>query len=532
MIKKFNTGKQFKFMYFLMILTMTAGLTGCGGVELTSETVNLELGDKLSEDVKDYVTVKNEEAYAEMQLDISGVEQGTPGTYAAAVLYDGKSYDFEVVVADTKAPELVCVDYLITKSGTVLSTDIVKGMSDASLTWVGYMVEKTGELDTVSDTEISKQKAVTGAEVEYVEEDLLDEITFSEEGCYRVVAVATDSYEHSTVVTFNAYVDDTAPVLEQTATEVTVDAATINVDELAFEEKSDKLEAVTELLHALPEFEAMEFVSYSDNLNQDQIIIMEYEQVQFDVSGENPVETLKYTCTAQDVAGNTSEEVTYEVKVTYANLDAKALAKKAGLSTGTASSYDGNRPSKIEGMTQAELDAYMLALAERVLAENQGYPNEFDDFITSDWSNLRYNRETGMMELKGEVATETISGYYDAAIAQEAFNLINAERIANGLAALTWDSDMASYSDRRAQEIVTDFSHNSAGGNWNVGENIATGQSTAQEVVAGWMSSEGHKRNILSTVSTRSSLSCYVKTITYPNGEVARIYYWVQNFTH
>ena len=34
---------------------------------------------------------------------------------------------------------------------------------------------------------------------------------------------------------------------------------------------------------------------------------------------------------------------------------------------------------------------------------------------------------------------------------------------------------MASYSDRRAMEITTDFSHNSAGGEMNVGENIAKG---------------------------------------------------------
>mgnify|MGYP000031374104 FL=1 len=72
------------------------------------------------------------------------------------------------------------------------------------------------------------------------------------------------------------------------------------------------------------------------------------------------------------------------------------------------------------------------------------------------------------------IATEqgTISYYYDSSAAQQVFSLVNQERVNNGLPELTWDSDMASYSDRRAMEIVTDFSHNSAGGKWSVGENI------------------------------------------------------------
>lgn len=53
--------------------------------------------------------------------------------------------------------------------------------------------------------------------------------------------------------------------------------------------------------------------------------------------------------------------------------------------------------------------------------------------------------------------------------------MVNQERADNGVAALTWDSSMASYSDRRVMEITTDFSHNSAGGEMNVGENIAKG---------------------------------------------------------
>ena len=49
------------------------------------------------------------------------------------------------------------------------------------------------------------------------------------------------------------------------------------------------------------------------------------------------------------------------------------------------------------------------------------------------------------------------------------------------------------------------------------GENIALGYSTPEEVVKGWMSSEGHRANILNKNYTDIGVG-------YNNG------YWVQNF--
>ena len=40
---------------------------------------------------------------------------------------------------------------------------------------------------------------------------------------------------------------------------------------------------------------------------------------------------------------------------------------------------------------------------------------------------------------------------------------------------------------------------------------LVKGYENASAVVSGWMNSEGHKANILSTVSTRASVSCYVE---------------------
>ena len=101
--------------------------------------------------------------------------------------------------------------------------------------------------------------------------------------------------------------------------------------------------------------------------------------------------------------------------------------------------------------------------------------------------------------------------------------MVNQERANNGLAALTWDSSMTSYSDRRAKEITTDFSHNSAGGEMNVGENIAKGAISPDMVMDGWMRSDGHRANILNANYTKISVSCYYDGSTY---------YWVQNFAY
>ena len=96
--------------------------------------------------------------------------------------------------------------------------------------------------------------------------------------------------------------------------------------------------------------------------------------------------------------------------------------------------------------------------------------------------------------------------------------MVNQERANNGLAALTWDSSMTSYSDRRAKEITTDLSHNSAGGEMNVGENIAKGAISPDMVMDGWMRSDGHRANILNANYTKISVSCYYDGSTY---------YWV-----
>jgi uncharacterized protein YkwD len=91
--------------------------------------------------------------------------------------------------------------------------------------------------------------------------------------------------------------------------------------------------------------------------------------------------------------------------------------------------------------------------------------------------------------------------------------LINQQRTERGLPALVADRklDLSAQRWTNTMVIANDFSHgagtaftariSAAGFNWeNAAENIATGYSTPQAVVTGWMASPGHCANILNPV--------------------------------
>lgn len=115
-------------------------------------------------------------------------------------------------------------------------------------------------------------------------------------------------------------------------------------------------------------------------------------------------------------------------------------------------------------------------------------------------------------------------------MAQEAFNLVNEQRAAAGLSALTWDGNLESAAGVRAKECASSFSHTRPSGQaWYTvnsqvmgGENLAHGYSTATNAMNAWMNSPTHKENILYPTFTKMSIAIY----TTPDGD----YYWAQEF--
>ena len=112
--------------------------------------------------------------------------------------------------------------------------------------------------------------------------------------------------------------------------------------------------------------------------------------------------------------------------------------------------------------------------------------------------------------------------------------LTNAARQQNGVALLEADRGLARAAAVRAQEISRSFSHTRPGGGSFVsalsesgvvyrsaGENIASGQSSADEVVRAWLASPGHRANILAGRYSRIGAAAI---------EVNGTTYWVQLF--
>jgi uncharacterized protein YkwD len=124
---------------------------------------------------------------------------------------------------------------------------------------------------------------------------------------------------------------------------------------------------------------------------------------------------------------------------------------------------------------------------------------------------------------------------------QKVFDLVNAERTANGCQVLVIDPHLQKAAHDYAVEMVEthNFSHTSASGldpsarakaagySGGVGENIAMGYvNDPAGVVDGWMNSSGHRANILNCSYTKTGVGYDPGLITkgYQNGS------WVQDF--
>ena len=447
-----------------MTFLSVAGIAGCSKVELAQSTVTLELGDELSENVADYLQDPDEKILKGARLHLSAVDETKVGSYNAAVAYDGKNYPFTVEVKDTTSPQCKAKDYIYMQPGTLIVDDLVTEIKDASETSSGIVsCERKDDLAACDYDDMLQKKAVV---------DTTD--SYDEEGCYEVTAQVKDSEGNFTDITLNVYVDGTAPELAQNVINLEVDASGISIDDI----NTDDAEKIAAMLHELPDFSNAEWAAASDAFCGDNVISYEFEQKSFNLQKENPVEVLNVHCTVQDQAGN-ENEADYEVTVTYTGLDAEALLEKTGLimqiadtSTNNNSTSSNNNMTKSDGKSNKNQNGeYKGNDTVNDLGMTDAEFAEMFDSMTPE------EREAFIIALgEGDQNTTTVqSGYYNSDYAQQVFAMVNQERADNGVAALTWDSSMASYSDRRAMEITTDFSHNSAGGKMNVGENIAKG---------------------------------------------------------
>ena len=131
----------------------------------------------------------------------------------------------------------------------------------------------------------------------------------------------------------------------------------------------------------------------------------------------------------------------------------------------------------------------------------------------------------------GDVAnniTAYIDVYDNYDMAYQVLNLVNTERQAAGLAPLIMDASLLKTAMLRAAETVLKYDHTRPNGQLcfsansaMIAENVAGNFASAQNVMSAWMTSEGHKANILSTSASTIGIGC----VQYNGAN-----YWVQCF--
>lgn len=169
--------------------------------------------------------------------------------------------------------------------------------------------------------------------------------------------------------------------------------------------------------------------------------------------------------------------------------------------------------------------ALALAIASTIAAEAARLPR-FSFAVRPNYTQT-VSRPSASKPLQSTTA--------NSSYAAQVVSLVNAERARQGLPALIVSTTVQQAAQTRAGELKSSFSHTRPNGAscftalteagvsyTRAGENIAYGQSSPEAVVQSWMSSSGHRANILSSSFTTIGIGC-----TVVNGTA----YWAQLFT-
>jgi uncharacterized protein YkwD len=125
--------------------------------------------------------------------------------------------------------------------------------------------------------------------------------------------------------------------------------------------------------------------------------------------------------------------------------------------------------------------------------------------------------------------------------------LVNAERARVGCGPVSMDTKLVAAAQAHSRDMAVNnfFNHrgssgntvveraNAAGYSWGrIGENIAAGQSTPESVMSGWMSSAGHRENILNCRFVHIGVGYTHQTDDQPlpGFSVPFYHYWTQVF--
>ncbi len=249
----------------------------------------------------------------------------------------------------------------------------------------------------------------------------------------------------------------------------------------------------------------------------------------------------------KDFVGDADQKDCYTFKVvqnTNLNLVLNGLNANADLELfngrGRVIASSNNANSASESITYSNLDAgqYYVRVSPAVKGENTYYNLSFSTKLISDAST-----DAASVGLPQATSPEPIPTSPANSYIQQVLNLTNVERTNAGLQPLRLNEKLNQSAQAHSQDmaIADYFSHTGANGSnagdraasagyyySSLGENIAAGYITPQEVVQGWMNSPGHRANIMNAGYQELGIGYYY--LANDTGSVNYNYYWTQEF--
>jgi uncharacterized protein YkwD len=274
--------------------------------------------------------------------------------------------------------------------------------------------------------------------------------------------------------------------------------------------------------------------------------MMGYEKSKTKTKGRSTVAVVSTTETASVLVLGEAE------KVTLATVQHSTKSEKISVSQGTEKEKETTKKqsSTATSATTAAASTVQTPVTEPVLktvasndvepiseASTEGreqeessasYETAADEVVTEEETTTEEEVVTEVQTTNSLTEKVTFETGYLHEVEMRIEELVNEERVANGLNALVHNSELYPYSQNRCKDIMVYFSHD-GNDNTKYGENLQkcsgynfqTYEDVAQFVYQAWYNSESHHENYLADYYVSSSVAVY-----YEDGA----WYSVHNF--
>lgn len=241
---------------------------------------------------------------------------------------------------------------------------------------------------------------------------------------------------------------------------------------------------------------------------------------------ETPTETAPAESPAPDVEPTTAsvEPTAVSTGYTYSELNQTMYAKSA-VNVRDLPSTDGKKIGSLKASQEITVTGKCDQTGWYRFDWNNTTGYVSDRYIVSEKPAVNtVAANTASTQTTTTGTTDTSGEYFDRAMAEQVFALVNEERVANGIPALIWSEDVYNIAVQRCYE--NDIH---AGMRAGTSENQSEGQQTAEEIYQGWHDSPGHHDNYMNPNYTYSAVA--VRVVPLMGGALGNIHVHYQVFT-